>query len=117
VPPGPPLLTLSEAGGGVEVSEVARGTALQYATGMARHHPGTAWLTRKKHRRVSRVADLAPMPMDVAPMLHSAQAEPEAHRDLVVRVVGTSATSCDLSRALQDEIIARTEHESFEVTT
>jgi pyruvate-formate lyase len=57
------------------------------------------------------------MPMDVAPMLHSAQAEPEAHRDLVVRVVGTSATSCDLSRALQDEIIARTEHESFEVTT
>jgi formate C-acetyltransferase len=52
-----------------------------------------------------------------ADTLRQAQAEPDAHRDLIVRVAGTSATFCDLSRALQGEIIARTEHESFEATT
>jgi pyruvate-formate lyase len=52
-----------------------------------------------------------------ADTLRQAQAEPEAHRDLIVRVAGYSDYFCDLSRALQDEIIARTEHESFEATT
>ena len=45
--------------------------------------------------------------------LLDAQAHPENHRDLIVRVAGYSDYFCDLSRALQDEIIARTEHESF----
>lgn len=45
-----------------------------------------------------------------AETLRQAQARPEEHRDLIVRVAGYSDYFCDLSRALQDEIIARTEH-------
>ncbi|MDD3598992.1 MAG: glycyl radical protein [Firmicutes bacterium] len=46
-----------------------------------------------------------------AETLRKAQADPDAHRDLIVRVAGYSDYFCDLSRALQDEIISRTEHE------
>jgi len=45
-----------------------------------------------------------------AATLRAAQAHPEQHRDLIVRVAGYSDYFCDLSRILQDEIIARTEH-------
>jgi len=45
-----------------------------------------------------------------AETLRAAQAEPEAWRDLIVRVAGYSDYFCDLSPALQEEIIARTEH-------
>ena len=45
--------------------------------------------------------------------LREAQADPDAHRDLIVRVAGYSDYFCDLSRELQDEIIARTEHEAL----
>ncbi|MFZ5826568.1 MAG: trans-4-hydroxy-L-proline dehydratase [Bacillota bacterium] len=48
-----------------------------------------------------------------AETLRAAQAEPEKYRDLIVRVAGYSDYFCDLSDALQEEIIARTEHESF----
>ena len=44
-----------------------------------------------------------------ADTLRAAQADPEAHRDLIVRVAGYSDYFCDLSEALQEEIIARTE--------
>ena len=47
-----------------------------------------------------------------ADTLRSAQAHPETHRDLIVRVAGYSDYFCDLGRALQDEIIARTEHQA-----
>jgi pyruvate formate-lyase/glycerol dehydratase family glycyl radical enzyme len=45
-----------------------------------------------------------------ASTLRDAQAHPERHRDLIVRVAGYSDYFCDLTRALQDEIISRTEH-------
>ena len=45
--------------------------------------------------------------------LRAAQADPEKYRDLIVRVAGYSDYFCDLTRALQDEIIARTAHEAF----
>lgn len=45
-----------------------------------------------------------------ADTLRAAQADPGAHRDLIVRVAGYSDYFCDLSQALQDEIISRTEH-------
>ena len=45
--------------------------------------------------------------------LRRAQAHPEQHRDLIVRVAGYSDYFCDLSVALQNEIIERTEHQSF----
>ena len=45
--------------------------------------------------------------------LKSAKAKPEAYRDLIVRVAGYSDYFCDLSSELQDEIIARTEHNSL----
>ncbi len=45
--------------------------------------------------------------------LRAAQEHPEQHRDLIVRVAGYSDYFCDLSRALQDEIITRTEHQGF----
>ncbi len=45
-----------------------------------------------------------------AETLREAQANPEEHRHLIVRVAGYSDYFCDLTEALQDEIIARTEH-------
>ena len=48
-----------------------------------------------------------------AETLHQARLNPEQHRDLIVRVAGYSDYFVDLSEALQDEIIARTEHQSF----
>lgn len=42
--------------------------------------------------------------------LKDAQQNPEAHSDLLVRVVGYCARFVDLSREVQDDIIARTEH-------
>jgi formate C-acetyltransferase len=45
--------------------------------------------------------------------LREAQAQPEHYRDLIVRVAGYSDYFCDLSKALQDEIIQRTEHATF----
>ncbi len=45
-----------------------------------------------------------------ADTLRQAKADPEAHRGLIVRVAGYSDYFCDLSDALQDEIITRTEH-------
>jgi pyruvate formate-lyase/glycerol dehydratase family glycyl radical enzyme len=46
-----------------------------------------------------------------AATLRDAKAHPEQHRDLIVRVAGYSDYFCDLSEALQDEIIARTEQQ------
>jgi trans-4-hydroxy-L-proline dehydratase len=48
-----------------------------------------------------------------AETLRKAQAHPEQYRDLIVRVAGYSDYFCDLTKALQDEIIARTEHRAF----
>ena len=48
-----------------------------------------------------------------AATLCAAQQNPEQYRDLIVRVAGYSDYFCDLGKALQDEIIARTEHQSF----
>jgi pyruvate formate-lyase/glycerol dehydratase family glycyl radical enzyme len=48
-----------------------------------------------------------------AATLREAQRHPERHRDLIVRVAGYSDYFCDLGPALQDEIIARTEHQAF----
>ncbi len=48
-----------------------------------------------------------------ADTLRQAQQHPQQHRDLIVRVAGYSDYFCDLSTALQEEIIARTEHETF----
>lgn len=48
-----------------------------------------------------------------AETLKAAKANPEQHRDLIVRVAGYSDYFCDLTDALQDEIIARTEQKAF----
>jgi formate C-acetyltransferase len=48
-----------------------------------------------------------------AATLRAAQENPERYRDLIVRVAGYSDYFCDLGQALQDEIIARTEHQAF----
>jgi formate C-acetyltransferase len=48
-----------------------------------------------------------------ADTLRAAQKNPERYRSLIVRVAGYSDYFCDLSKALQDEIIARTAHEGF----
>ena len=47
-----------------------------------------------------------------ADTLRKAQAHPELYRDLIVRVAGYSDYFCDLNKPLQDEIIARTAHQS-----
>jgi formate C-acetyltransferase len=48
-----------------------------------------------------------------AETLRAAQADPEKYRDLIVRVAGYSDYFCDLTEALQNEIIARTEQKGF----
>lgn len=48
-----------------------------------------------------------------ADTLRAAQENPEQYRSLIVRVAGYSDYFCDLSKALQEEIIARTAHERF----
>ncbi len=48
-----------------------------------------------------------------AKQLRAAQAAPGEYRDLIVRVAGYSDYFCDLSEALQEEIITRTEHQGF----
>jgi formate C-acetyltransferase len=48
-----------------------------------------------------------------ADTLRDAQREPEKHRDLIVRVAGYSDYFCDLTPALQNEIIARTEQTAW----
>jgi trans-4-hydroxy-L-proline dehydratase len=48
-----------------------------------------------------------------AATLRKAQQSPAEYRDLIVRVAGYSDYFCDLSEVLQDEIIARTEHQEF----
>lgn len=48
-----------------------------------------------------------------ADTLRRAQARPEEHRGLIVRVAGYSDYFCDLSLELQEEIIARTEHQGI----
>jgi len=48
-----------------------------------------------------------------ADKLRDAKANPAAYRDLIVRVAGYSDYFCDLSEALQNEIIQRTEHKEF----
>jgi formate C-acetyltransferase len=52
-----------------------------------------------------------------AATLREAQAHPAEHRDLIVRVAGYSDYFCDLSSALQDEIISRTEHEGLSLSS
>ncbi len=46
-------------------------------------------------------------------VLHAAQEHPENYRDLLVRVAGYSTQFVNLSRSMQDAIIARTEHSGF----
>ncbi len=48
-----------------------------------------------------------------AAKLREAKTKPDEYRDLIVRVAGYSDYFCDLSEALQDEIIQRTEHAHF----
>lgn len=48
-----------------------------------------------------------------AETLRKAQSDSENHRDLIVRVAGYSDYFCDLSLDLQEEIIARTEHQEI----
>ncbi len=48
-----------------------------------------------------------------AATLRAAQQQPEPYRHLIVRVAGYSDYFCNLTKALQDEIIARTEHETL----
>jgi formate C-acetyltransferase len=48
-----------------------------------------------------------------AKVLRKAQQAPQRHRDLIVRVAGYSDYFVDVGRDLQNEIIARTEQQSF----
>jgi trans-4-hydroxy-L-proline dehydratase len=48
-----------------------------------------------------------------AATLRAAQKSPDQYRNLIVRVAGYSDYFCDLGPALQEEIIARTEYQTF----
>jgi formate C-acetyltransferase len=45
--------------------------------------------------------------------LLAAQREPDKYRNLIVRIAGYSAYFCDLSKDLQDDLIARTGHDTM----
>ncbi|MHA2267553.1 MAG: glycine radical domain-containing protein [Promethearchaeota archaeon] len=47
---------------------------------------------------------------NVADKLRAAQKDPYKHRDIVVKVSGFNAFFVDLSKPVQDHVIARTEH-------
>ena len=49
-----------------------------------------------------------------AETLRQAQANPQEHKDLIVRVAGYSDYFVDVGKELQDEIISRTEHANFQ---
>lgn len=44
-------------------------------------------------------------------VLKDAQQQPEKYRDLLVRVAGFTQYWCELSKPIQDEVVARTEYE------
>lgn len=46
-------------------------------------------------------------------LLHKAQEKPEEYKDLLVRVAGYSTQFVNLSKSMQDAIIARSEHSDF----
>ena len=46
-------------------------------------------------------------------VLRRAQEKPEDYKDLLVRVAGYSTRFVNLSKSMQDAIIARTEHAEF----
>ena len=46
-------------------------------------------------------------------LLRQAQAAPDEHRGLIVRVAGCSDYFCAMSEELQEAIIARTEHQGL----
>ena len=46
-------------------------------------------------------------------VLRRAQEKPEDYKDLLVRVAGYSTQFVNLSKSMQDAIIARTEHAEF----
>ena len=46
-------------------------------------------------------------------IVHAVQKNLAQYCDLIVRMAGYSDYFCDLGKALHDEIIARTEHQSF----
>ncbi len=69
-----------------------------------------AWLVRSYFRLGGHHVQFNIVKADT---LREAQKNPEQYRDLIVRVAGYSDYFCDLSTALQDEIIARTEHEGL----
>ena len=48
-------------------------------------------------------------------MLRDAQKNPQKYRDLIVRVAGFSAYWVELSKAIQDEMIARTEYDETKI--
>ncbi len=48
-----------------------------------------------------------------AETLIAAQKNPERYRNLIVRIAGYSAYFCDLSKDLQDDLIARTAHDTI----
>ena len=64
---------------------------------------------RYSHELIRRTARQA----DAVFTLEAARENPEAYRDLIVRVAGYSDYFCDLSEALQLEIISRTEHQGL----
>jgi formate C-acetyltransferase len=45
--------------------------------------------------------------------LKAAQKDPDKYRGLIVRIAGYSAYFCDLSKDLQDDLIARYAHETL----
>jgi len=69
------------------------------------HHLVRAYFKLDGHHIQFNVVDAA--------TLREAQARPEAHRDLIVRVAGYSDYFVDCSADLQEEIIRRTEHAAF----
>lgn len=46
-------------------------------------------------------------------VLRKAQEKPENYKDLLVRVAGYSTQFVNLSKSMQDAIIARTAHENY----
>ena len=71
--------------------------------------PWTSCSTWREHFQIVRPSH----PVQCRGRRRAAQKNPEQYCSLIVRVACYSDYFCDLSQALQDEIIARTEHQAF----
>ena len=116
-----PVAGVARKGPTAALASTAALPAARIANGIANNHKISRHMLKQpeKRRLLGRMVETyfrrggiqAQYTIQNRQTLLDAQNNPEAHRDLLVRVSGYTAYFCELNRRMQDEIIARTEDE------